>query len=101
MLVELFIPLADNDGLVFGLAHHRVFEERLLDVFGGFTRRSDPIKGAWIDNGRIYQDDLVIYVVRLESITLGSRVREAVEFAKAHYEQEAIFVSYLGLSEVL
>lgn len=101
MLIELFIPLADNDERVFALEHHRAFEARLLDLFGGFTRKAEPLQGAWRDEGQTYRDDLVVYVVRLESITLGVRVREAVEFAKAHYEQEAIFVSYLGLSEVL
>ncbi len=37
----------------------------------------------------------------LSSIAQGHLVGEVAAFAKVHYAQEAIYVSYLGLNEIL
>ena len=99
--VELFVPLADNDGQKFSFAHHLVFETKLVDLFGGCTRLPGTVAGTWADDGVAYKDDLVIYMVALSSLLEGDKVRTAVKFALVHYEQEAIFLRYLGLAEIV
>lgn len=99
--VQLFIPVADNDGETFTPAHDAAFEAYLLDRFGGFSRLPGAIAGKWLNDGMTYTDTLVAYLVAMNSITEGSKLAEVVAFAKAHYCQEAIFVRYLGVAEVL
>lgn len=59
----------------------------------------------WKGNGRIrdeiYYDSLRVYSIALESITQGSLIGELAEIAKAHYQQEAVFIRYLGQAEIL
>lgn len=100
IIVELYIPLADNDGRTFGADHHAAFEQVLTARFGGATRLPGSASGIWSDSGRTYRDDLVIYAVAVRSLLDGA-VREAAEVAKAHYAQEAIFVRYLGHAEIV
>jgi hypothetical protein len=56
--------------------------------------------GAWIDAGVVYRDSLVVYVIAMESITQGQLVGEVIEFAKRHYRQKALYISYLGQVEI-
>lgn len=101
LVVELYIPLADNDGRIFTADHHAAFETALAGLFGGFSRLPGTVTGGWQAEGRLYRDDLVVYAVALSSIVEGAKVGDAAKLAKAHYAQLAIFVRYLGLSEVL
>lgn len=101
LAIEFFIPLAGNDGHTFTASHHLAFETVMVDIFGGFSRLPGTVTGRWADAGRVYHDDLVVYLVALPSITAGDKVARAVEVAKAHYAQEAIFLRYLGTTEIL
>lgn len=100
IVIELFVPLADNDGAVFTDAHHRAFEQVLVTLFGGFSRLPGMVSGGWSEGGKLYRDDLVIYAVALPSLLDGGKVREAVETMKAHYAQLAVFIRYMGRAEV-
>lgn len=97
----VLIPTADNDGEVFADEHHASFEAFVAGLFGGLTRLPGFATGVWMDDGRTYHDTLVAYVVAVDSITKGALVGDVVAFAKTHYRQEAIFIRYLGLAEVL
>jgi hypothetical protein len=99
LIVEILIPLADNDGRTFTSDHHAAFEAALAGLFGGFSRLPGTVTGGWQHEGRLYRDDLVVYAVALPSIVEGAKVGEAVEIAKAHYAQLAIFIRYLGFAE--
>lgn len=99
--VTLFIPLADNDGQTFSPSDHAAFEAYATDRFGGLSRLPGEVEGKWVSEGRLYTDRLVRYVIALGSITDGGKLGEVVSFAKKHYRQEAIFVSYLGRAEIL
>ncbi|MBW1878821.1 MAG: hypothetical protein JRI25_20465 [Deltaproteobacteria bacterium] len=99
--IELFIPLADNDGRRFGDDHHAAFEAGLAAIFGGCSRLPGAVIGAWEHEGRTYHDDSVVYLVALPSLLDGGKVRQAVEVAKRHYRQEAIFIRYLGQVEII
>lgn len=101
IFVEILIPLTSNEGSTFTHDHHAAFEAHLLIVAGGFSLLPGTVAGGWSDDGVVYNDTLRVYAVTLVSITEGGKVREIVDFAKAHYTQLAIFVRYLGLAEVL
>lgn len=100
--VTILIPVADNDGVTFSPTHHAAFEAVLLDRFGGLSRLPGTVTGQWVGDGKTFTDHLVAYVVALDGlIAKGAALREVIDFAKAHYRQEAIFCRYLGTAEVL
>lgn len=100
--VTLLIPLADNSGQTFTPAHVGAFESKLLDGFGGFTRLAGHQVGAWLDGETEYRDTLFAYVVAIDGLVKqGERLREVVDFAKSHFRQEAIFLRFLGVAEIL
>jgi hypothetical protein len=100
--VTLLIPVADNSGRPFSPHHMEAFEDLLLETFGGFTRIPGTLVGHWLDGGRKYTDILFGYMVAVDGLVKGGRgLREVVDFAKSHFRQEAIFLRYLGVAEVL
>jgi len=100
--VTILIPLADNRGQTFTPAHVGWFEDKLLGSFGGFTRLPATLVGGWLDEGREYRDILFAYQVGVDGLLAqGDRLREVVDFAKSHFRQEAIFLRYLGVAEIL
>ena len=99
--VVVFIPLASNEGATFTPSHHAAFEAALLDRFGGFSKLT-TVEGAWVDGGTRYVDHLTPYVVAVDGLLAKAPgLLEIIAFAKAHYGQLAIYVRYLGQSEVL
>ena len=99
--VHIFIPLKSNDGKKFPPSHHVAFEAFVLVRFEGITRLAGTAAGHWRDGSKTYSDTLIIYVIALNSIAQGHLVAEVVAFAKVHYGQEAIYVRYLGIAEIL
>jgi len=100
--VMVLIPVTSNEGETFGAAHHVAFEAFVLARFGGITRLPGAAAGSWLDNGAVFTDATIVYVIAVTGLVAQSTaLREVVEFAKAHYAQLAIYVRYLGLSEVL
>ncbi len=99
--VVVLVPVADNDAVTFPPAWHSVFEAVVLDRFGGFSKLPNDVVGQWVGDGNIYTDHTRAYVIALSSITEGAKLGEVVAFAKAHYRQEAIFLRYLGIAEIL
>lgn len=81
--------------------HDAVFEDELLHHFGGFSRLPGLVQGAWIGDGKVYSDQSRAYVVAVKSIVDAWKLVPTVDFAKRHYAQEAIYITYLGLSEIL
>jgi hypothetical protein len=98
--VTILIPLADNAGAEFSAKHHEVFETFLAKTFGGVTRVPGVAWGVWFQGDIRYDDRNVAYLVALGSLTEGGRLHRAVEIAKSHYQQEAIFLRYLGIVEI-
>jgi hypothetical protein len=99
--VTIYVPAADNDGATFTPTHHAMFEAFILDRFGGLTRATQEVEGVWKNqDGRTFTDRNLVYLVALQSILEGERLREVLGFAKLHYRQEAIFFRYLGIAEI-
>ncbi len=99
--LQVFIPIVGNDGIAFTGEDHTAFEAVVVERFGGFTLYPSHAVGAWVDAGVTYRDSIRIYGIVVKSITDGAKVAEVVTFAKAHYAQLAIFIRYLGVTEIL
>lgn len=100
--VQMLIPLADNDGETFGVEHHAAFEAAIIDSFGGFTLYPASAVGGWRNAaGVTFSDATRIYGIAVVSLVDGDKLGALARFAKAFYMQEAIFIRYLGIIEIL
>jgi hypothetical protein len=60
-LVQIFLPLYDNEGRRFPLTLHARERERLVERFGWLTSHMrSPAHGLWRDGSRTKRDDIVI-----------------------------------------
>lgn len=102
IVIEILIPLANNEGAAFDAAHHVAFESHLIAAFGGYSLLPGTVRGGWVDAGVTYTDETRVYAIAVASLLVdGHKVVDLVQVAKAHYTQLAIFVRYLGMAEVL
>jgi len=64
-VVEVFLPLYDNDGNAFPRTHYADVRRELTDRFGGVTAFvRAPAEGLWKEeDGAVVRDDIVIYEV--------------------------------------
>jgi len=63
-LVELLLPLYDNDGRPFGAAALNRVRDELAGAFGGVTAfRRSPAEGVWEEGGEVSRDEVVIFQV--------------------------------------
>jgi hypothetical protein len=71
-LVQLLLPLTDNDGRPFPAAHFAAVRETLTGRFGGLTAYSRaPAEGLWEGDGgggRPARDDIVVYEVMVDAL---------------------------------
>lgn len=68
-LVEILLPLKDNDGNRFPEAVYDEVRKDLAEHFGGvtaFTR--SPAKGLWENNGELVPDDVVVFEVMVDHL---------------------------------
>ncbi|HEV2864670.1 MAG TPA: hypothetical protein VGX48_26965 [Pyrinomonadaceae bacterium] len=63
-LVELLLPLYDNEGRAFGAEALNRVRDELAERFGGVTAfRRSPAEGAWDEGGAVSIDQIVIFEV--------------------------------------
>jgi hypothetical protein len=69
-LVQLLLPLFDQDGKAQPRSCFREVERELIQRFGGLTAYlRSPAKGRWLTvDGEVEPDDIVIFEVMTESI---------------------------------
>ena len=69
-LVELFLPLADNEGSPFTRPIFASVEKELTEMFGGATAYPRaPASGVWKQgSAKTKRDDLVVYEIMTEKI---------------------------------
>jgi hypothetical protein len=66
-LVQLLLPLKDQDGKPFPRSLYRAIREELTDRYGGLTAYSRaPAEGIWDDGSEVEHDDIVVYEVMAE-----------------------------------
>ena len=93
-LIELFLPLADNEGALFSVEQHKAVERALTEQFGGVTAYPRaPASGRWKATGSEEQqhDDLIIYEVMTEELdeSWWGAYREQLEKA---FRQERVLI---------
>ena len=98
---RVFIPVASNDGVTFPTKHHEAFEAEVLRLCGGFSLLHGIVSGSWLGKDQKYTDDSRVYVIAVASIFEAGRIREVAEFALGLYEQESVYIGYLGFSELV
>ena len=69
-LVQILLPLYDNEGHTFEQADYVQLRSELADRFGGVTAYTRaPARGVWKDNsGETTRDDIVIFEVMTDEL---------------------------------
>jgi hypothetical protein len=91
-LVELFIPLFNNDDERFSRSAFEELEKTLTDRFGGLTGYPrTPASGIWNNSQGSTRDELVVYEVMTESIDTQwwYEYRKSLE---AKFQQESVLI---------
>ena len=72
-VVEIFLPLARNDGTPQPRALFAKLRGELVEKFGGLTAYArEPAEGLWEgDDGAVERDDVVIFEVVAEALDRG------------------------------
>lgn len=100
-LVQLFLPLYDNEGNLFPRARLDEVRGELTDRFGGVTAfvRS-PAVGAWEDDaGHVCRDDVVLLEVMVDSLDAAwwAAFRQTLE---TRFCQDEIMVRAMQVSRL-
>ena len=69
-LVQLLLPLYDNQGNGFPAEHYSAVRRELTDQFGGLTAYTRaPAQGIWSDHdGPPRRDDIIVYEVMTKDL---------------------------------
>lgn len=69
-LVQILLPLYDNEGLPFPLRAYEALRTELTDRFGGITTYiRSPAQGTWKEtDSKTVHDEIVIYEVMTEEL---------------------------------
>ncbi|HEX8747286.1 MAG TPA: hypothetical protein VF717_08800 [Pyrinomonadaceae bacterium] len=89
-LVQLLIPLYDNEGRVFDKSMLDRVRNELTERFGGVTAyRRSPAEGLWQeDGGQVTRDEVVIYEVLTEELDRAHWKLYGEELAGRFHQQE-------------
>lgn len=69
ILIQILLPLADNDGVPFPEADLAAVQAELAVRFGGLTAHNRaPARGVWNHAGARQDDDIVIVEVMTETL---------------------------------
>ena len=94
-LVQLLLPLTDNQDAPFPPALYAQVRAALTERFGGLTAYvRAPAQGEWQDEGERVRDDVVIYEVMVDHLDRAwwAEYREAV---RTQFRQDALIVRAL------
>jgi hypothetical protein len=99
-IVQILLPVFDNEGRKFDASHYTDVRTELADRFGGLTAYSRaPAEGLWGNEGGMKRDDIVVFEVMVEKVDRKwwSSYRKALE---KRLRQDSIIMRVLS-SEVL
>jgi hypothetical protein len=100
-LVQLFLPLQDNDGQSFPASHFSRVRDELTQQFNGMTAYTRaPAEGRWQSgDDRTVRDDIVVYEVMTDELDRAwwNQYRASLEklFAQEHLLIRAQIVEVL------
>lgn len=90
-LVQIILPLYDNEGRKIDAALYRDVKELLVQRFGGvtaFTRA--PAEGLWQQGDRVQKDEVLLYEVMVESLDPAWWTRWRQELEARFGQQELV-----------
>jgi hypothetical protein len=68
-IVQILLPVFDNDGREFDASHYTHIRSELADRFGGITAYSRaPAEGLWGNSGELKRDDILVFEVMVEKL---------------------------------
>lgn len=67
-IVQVLLPLYDNDGHPFPEGEMRAIREELVARFGGITATRSPVEGVWAHGGRRVRDDIIVVEVMTQAL---------------------------------
>ena len=68
-LVEILLPLYDNEGRGFGAEAFNRLRDELAERFGGVTTfRRSPAEGVWAEGGEVSRDEVIIFEVMADAL---------------------------------
>ena len=91
-LIEILLPLTDNEGRRFDPKLYAAVREELVETYGGLTAFSrSPAEGVWEADGGRSRDDIVVFEVMSDYLDRAwwRRLRERLE---RDFRQEEIVV---------
>ena len=95
-LVQILLPVYDNDGHPFDASEYVRLRAELADRFGGVTAYTRaPARGVWKDEaGETTRDDIVIFEVMTPDLdeTWWTGFRKELE---THFRQDSVIVRAL------
>lgn len=68
-LIEIFLPLRDNEGHAFGSTMFAQVRERLIDLYGGVTVFSRaPAVGLFESGNDVQRDEIIVFEVMVPEL---------------------------------
>lgn len=99
-LVQILVPLFDNDGEHFPPESYRRLRAELSERFGGltaFTRA--PAEGLWTDGGETSHDEIVIFEVMTETLDRAFWRSYRAEL-EARFRQDVIVIRAQAIEQL-
>ena len=90
-LWEILVPVADNNGKIFPVKHHRAWDARVNKISGELTI-SKPTKGYWTFEGKVYKEKMIPVSI----ICTRKQIVRIADFTADYYAQKAIMLYQLG-----
>jgi hypothetical protein len=100
-LVQLLLPLYDNEGRAFDKSIFDRVRDDLTERFGGVTAyRRSPAEGLWKeDGGGVARDDVVIYEVMAEELDRADWKHYGQELAR-RFRQEEMMIRAISVERL-
>ena len=99
-LIEIFLPLYDNEGRAFGAGELDRVRDELAARFGGVTAfRRAPAEGLWTEGSEVSRDAIVIFEVMSEALERAWWAEYRAELEK-RFRQEKMIVRATSFEEL-
>ena len=101
LLVQLLLPLRDQQGAAFPAGHYAALRAELTERFGGLTAYTRaPAEGLWAeDDAPPERDDIVVYEVMVDALD-RDWWRATRERLARQFEQEELVVRALPMERL-
>lgn len=67
-VIQILLPLYDNDGVPFADAEMSAIREDLIAHFGGVTATRTPAEGVWAQRDLRVRDDIILVEVMADAL---------------------------------